>query len=310
MLDWTQYRRAQRRFISDFLRDPYTVRRLSDYFGSELFDLLDNSKQIGQGKQGAVYRYGDYALKILPYKSTVKVEPLSGPSFVGTLAVRLHPAVSEYLITKLVNGVYGLSLKGNQMLFVTDYYNTSFKTHIRSLDSNSFEEFILETYNSLVGLQSRGFLVHGDLKVDNIMVKNNRAYLIDFGQSSMSVNSSNGVYRIIPDRFHISCKGLVLDRPVTFNYSLSAQLWTRYCNIPYYSSFNFVTLVVSILCYQPELINNPMLATLIRRTMVYSYKKTSSCGYNDILKAADGITFLPLLERIERAEASNDEKFF
>lgn len=300
-MNWSRYRAQQRLWISDFKVDPVgAVKRISTYFDSSLFDLLNYAELIGKGKQGTVYKYENYAIKVWPYKAKAKAEPLTTFSFIGSIAVRMHPAISEYIITKLVNGVYGLSLKDNMMLMVTDYYDTSLKDYINNRSQSELDDWLLETYNMLVDQQSRGFLIHGDLKIDNIMIKDNKSYLIDFGQSSISVRAGDSIYRIIPDRFNISCNNLVFDNTVTFNYSITSPLWTRYCNIPYYSSFNFVTLVVSILCQFPQLINNNMLQTLMKRVMIYNYKKSSSCGYNDILKLADGVVFLPLLEHVQR----------
>lgn len=290
-------------FAKSLLANPEkTLQDISAFFDDYYFPLLNYSSKLGSGKQGTVYRYNNLALKVVPYSKGCKVRVLpSKYEFLNGYSIGLPTSTLEVCILYLLGQLRGVSIHKNTMIIITEYYSSWNEAN------PVLDDILLKLYEKTKYYQSNGYLVHGDAKFENIVYSGNEPIFIDFGHTSYSITSNGNNYRLHPEGITILCEqpDLSLDY-AKYTDSLRSLLNSRNCPIPYYSSFNLVTLLVSYGRFSQTdyykyllsiMIHPEDLSKLISRILSGRILTSNSLtSYSGILSILDGIRFRTWIE--------------
>lgn len=93
--------------------------------------------------------------------------------------------------------LYWYGLYGNNVCLASTYYATSLNQYIESVDGDSFKLLkICSKIISGLGVLHSAYIVHSDIKPDNIMIDaNENPVFIDFGLSSLFYNAEKDIYK-------------------------------------------------------------------------------------------------------------------
>ena len=145
------------------------------------------SKTLGKGSYGCVYECvnmqtkAKYAIKL--FKSTLRD------------IVRSQLILKEVQVLKLVSGQKGLPnlIDYGQLRYESNLHYFVILEHLgedlslTDIDASTCIRVGLQVLNSIESLHELGY-IHGDVKPNNILLKNGKASLIDFGLSTKYVD--------------------------------------------------------------------------------------------------------------------------